>query len=133
MSLALIHMHLQKFKLYVTWQKNSLPPRSPKDHRKIFLDKQLFSIAAQFPGLPSSVDYFVKLSLHYWKLKKLFCSRLENIFPFYRNKERLGMCWQAHIYLNFNYKACVRYFLSNFYFLPNDIPSKTMKNVFYFI
>ena len=30
-------------------------------------------------------------------------------------------------------KACVRYFLSNFYFLSNDRPSKTMKNVFYFI
>ena len=28
---------------------------------------------------------------------------------------------------------CVRYFLSNFYFSPNDSPSKTMKNVFYFI
>ena len=27
-------------------------------------------------------------------------------------------------------KACVRYFLSNFYFSPNDSPSKTMKNVF---
>ena len=31
------------------------------------------------------------------------------------------------------FKACVRYFLSNFYFTPNDSPSKTMKNVFYFI
>ena len=30
-------------------------------------------------------------------------------------------------------KASVRYFLSNFYFSPNDSPSKTMKNVFYFI
>ena len=30
-------------------------------------------------------------------------------------------------------KACVSYFLSNFYFSPNDSPSKTMKNVFYFI
>ena len=29
--------------------------------------------------------------------------------------------------------ACVHYFLSNFYFSPNDSPSKTMKNVFYFI
>ena len=28
------------------------------------------------------------------------------------------------------FKACVRYFLSNFYFSPNDSPSKTMKNVF---
>ena len=31
------------------------------------------------------------------------------------------------------FKACVRYFLSNFYYSPNDSPSKTMKNVFYFI
>ena len=30
-------------------------------------------------------------------------------------------------------KTCVCYFLSNFYFSPNDSPSKTMKNVFYFI
>ena len=30
-------------------------------------------------------------------------------------------------------KACVRYFLINFYFSPNDSPSKTMKDVFYFI
>ena len=26
-------------------------------------------------------------------------------------------------------KSCVRYFLTNFYFSPNDSPSKTMKNV----
>ena len=31
------------------------------------------------------------------------------------------------------FKACVRYFLLNFYFSPSDSPSKTMKNVFYFI
>ena len=30
-------------------------------------------------------------------------------------------------------KACVRYFLTNFYFSPNDSPLKTMKDVFYFI
>ena len=29
-------------------------------------------------------------------------------------------------------KACVCYFLSNFYFSPNDNPSKAMKNVFLF-
>ena len=33
-----------------------------------------------------------------------------------------------------NMKACVRaIFLSNFYFPQNDSPSKTMKNIFYFI
>ena len=31
------------------------------------------------------------------------------------------------------FKACVRYFLSNFYYSPNDSLSKTMKNIFYFI
>ena len=31
------------------------------------------------------------------------------------------------------FKACVCYFLSNFYFSPNDSPSTAMKNVFYFI
>ena len=30
-------------------------------------------------------------------------------------------------------RACVRYFLSNFYFSPNNSPSKTTKNDFYFI
>ena len=30
-------------------------------------------------------------------------------------------------------KACVCYFLRNFYSSPNDSPSKTMKDVFYFI
>ena len=29
-------------------------------------------------------------------------------------------------------KVCVRYFLSIFYFPPNDSPSETMKNVFLF-
>ena len=32
-----------------------------------------------------------------------------------------------------NFKACVRYFHQIFIFLPNDSPSKTMKNAFYFI
>ena len=32
--------------------------------------------------------------------------------------------------LNDKLKACVHYFLSNFYFSPNDSPSNTMKNVF---
>ena len=33
----------------------------------------------------------------------------------------------------FTFKACVCYYLSKFYFSPNDSPQKTMKNVFYFI
>ena len=33
----------------------------------------------------------------------------------------------------FIFKACVRYFLTNFYFSPIDSPSKTMRDVFHFI
>ena len=36
-------------------------------------------------------------------------------------------------YLGLVFKACVRYFLSNFYFSPSDSPSKKTQNVFYFI
>ena len=36
-------------------------------------------------------------------------------------------------HLSTDIKACVCYFLSNFYLSPNDSPSKNMKNVFYFI
>ena len=35
-------------------------------------------------------------------------------------------------WISIHFKACVRYFLSNFYFSLNDSPSKTMKNVFIF-
>ena len=43
--------------------------------------------------------------------------------------------WYRHplLYPFFEFKACVRYFLTNFYLSPNDSPSKTMKDVFYFI
>ena len=41
--------------------------------------------------------------------------------------------WSCHIWCVILLKACVRYFLSKFYFLSNDNPSKSMKNVFYFI
>ena len=39
-------------------------------------------------------------------------------------------------YLNLappKFKACVHYFLTNFYLTPNVSPSKTVKDVFYFI
>ena len=60
-----------------------------------------------------------------WKIIDIYYSmlkhkHLENFFHHINN-------------LHQNIKACVCYFLSNFYFSPNDTPSKTMKNVFYFI
>ena len=37
------------------------------------------------------------------------------------------------LHISKSIKACACYSLSNFYFSPSDSPSKTMKNVFYFI
>ena len=41
-------------------------------------------------------------------------------------------CWKVSLVV-LVFKACVRYFLTNFYFSPNDNPAKIMKDVFYFI
>ena len=46
----------------------------------------------------------------------------------------LNLCSDKFIWLtgfSGEIKACVRYFLTNFYFSPNDSTSKTMKDVFY--
>ena len=43
------------------------------------------------------------------------------------------MQWHKQLSQVIILKACVRYFLWNNYFLPNDSPLKTVKNVFYFI
>ena len=41
-------------------------------------------------------------------------------------------CLKILKYIWWLLKACVHYFLSNFYFSPNYRPSKAMKNVFLF-
>ena len=49
------------------------------------------------------------------------------------------LCYKLLLQILVNYccdkifKACVLYFLSNFYLSQNDSPLKTMKNIFYFI
>ena len=46
-------------------------------------------------------------------------------------QEFFGLDYFEVLSLN-TFKACVLYFLSNFYFSPNDSSLKTMKNVFLF-
>ena len=71
--------------------------------------------------------------------------RTENHNIFYKcsqlkNAKRIHTCWFFNNAMNVQlmdkgptFKACVGHFLSNFYFSPIYSPSKTMKNVFYFI
>ena len=53
---------------------------------------------------------------------------LDELLKHLERDSALAICWFEN-----KVKTCVHYFLSNFYFSPNDSPSKTMKNVFYFI
>ena len=60
------------------------------------------------------------------------CLTIIPIFILLKNKIELISDQSTHRN-NTLFKACVRYFLWNFYFLPNDSPLKTTKNVFYFV
>ena len=55
-----------------------------------------------------------------------------NDFTNHRKKTNRAVLFSSRPFPNI-LKACVRYFLSNFYLSPNDSPSKFMKNAFYFI
>ena len=45
----------------------------------------------------------------------------------------LSLMLKVQIWRDALVKTCVRYFLTNFYFSPNDSTSKIMEDVFYFI
>ena len=65
-----------------------------------------------------------------------FCRVSKSIYKhcclFLTDKLSIGLSFYVTYLQACNFKAFVRYLLSNFYFSPNDSPSKTMKNVFLF-
>ena len=65
-----------------------------------------------------------KFGRHYLKMETIFMNR-ENSKTNERHRFRLDLTGKL--------KTCVRYFLSNFYFLPNDSALKAMESAFYFI
>ena len=77
------------------------------------------------------IDSFIDHTISISKYKPLAGSSNINL-PKELNHPRKGL---INIQNDDNecFKACVPYFLSIFYFPPNDSPSKTMKNVFHFI
>ena len=80
-----------------------------------------------FTNFINKKDPILKEEFHanYKKYRNLFSILMKKSKQAYYDKyfERNGN----------NIKAYVCYFLSNFYFSPNDSPSKTLKNIFYFI
>ena len=60
-------------------------------------------------------------------------TKINKFKKFKKFHQRKHINISASLRLTKSLKACVRYFLSKFYFSPNDSPSKTMKNAFYFI
>ena len=68
---------------------------------------------------------------YYFISKKTYLSHTGHFKTSWKVLKQL-QAW-CNLLLIVHIKACVCYFLSNFYFSPNDSPSKHMKNVFYFI
>ena len=86
--------------------------------KQIKIYKDLFNIFIKVFKYSQSLKVKYLWQYLYWMFWK-FCKDLCNFFS-------------ETCKLNI-FKACVRYFLSIFYFSLSDRPSKTMKNVFYFI
>ena len=76
----------------------------------------------QTRACPLSVKYILSIL----KLPLAAYYTLSEITKFVRHGERKKSQFNFFI---IQLKACVHYFLSNFYFSPNASPSKTMKNV----
>ena len=77
-------------------------------------------LRAAFLDLSSFFTFWVNFFFSYILFTKT-CMKKIDIQPISSNYKLLSI------------KVCVRYFLSKFYFSPNDSLSKTMKNIFYFI
>ena len=82
----------------------------------------------KFKKSPVKVNFWYVWSVRFW----LLIAEM--------NASRKAMEWLIRFYGIVNlilgcplFRACVCYFLSNFYFSPSDSPLKTMKNVFDFI
>ena len=84
-----------------------------------------YHLAGGLFGLPWWLGnaYHSKRFKNYSILRMVLLCLKESCFP---------DCWKVSLVV-LVFKACVRYFLTNFYFSPNDNPVKIMKDVFYFI
>ena len=84
-----------------------------------------YHLAVGLLGLPWWLGnaYHSKRFKNYSILRMVLLCLKESCFP---------DCWKVSLVV-LVFKACVRYFLTNFYFSPNDNPVKIMKDVFYFI
>ena len=72
------------------------------------------------------------LLLTYLLMKKQFSVLIYQEVSIFDLKKRQTVL-ALHSLKWINLKACAFYFSTNFYLSPNDSPSKTMKDAFYFI
>ena len=101
----------------------------------------LFLKVSQIPQWNTYVG--VSFSLEMMKLYKDICSAWIKVDLHSANVSHTNDAfrWRMVFFIStfeaneifFLLKACIRYFLSNFYFSPHKSPSKAMKIVFYFI
>ena len=102
---------------------------------KVFLFGGRPNRYSRYTGLQNGQHMYMSLDvsarIFHKKVSKGFNSKKIDFFIDFSNKserERNELLIERNIF-----KACVRYFLSDFYFSSNDNPLKTMKNAFSFI
>ena len=80
------------------------------------------------------VYYWLVVTLWKYQYWLMFMGVIKELLPLVRFVSFYLILLITFVYRNLSKsKACVHYLLSNFYFSPNDSPSKTLKNGFYFI
>ena len=79
-----------------------------------------------------SVSHFFLHCHYYSNIHSTLLNELQSIDINLFNQED-DIVVEVLLYRSTKFNACVCYFSSNFYFALNDSPSKTIKNVFYFI
>ena len=98
-----------------------------------------FSLLVRYPDLPIRkilrVVGLLTVMIFFQNRKFTACKindeKEETIFYFLMVFNLLKIIHPIESKNHFGHKVCVRYFLANFYFSPNNSPSKTMKDIFH--
>ena len=117
-------------KQFKNWQKYYLTDKFISD---FFLDCPKINFELISRGNPPWTNFNHHLVLKFWPQSNQEHMKVGSVSP----TDHLVSIGSATFWFELNgplpLKACACYFLSNFIFSPNDSPSKTMKNIFYFI
>ena len=112
----------RKIRCQNDWRRSDVFIAHFKQNWCIVLKFSLLTLSKKMPGRAILLPTYFRSSY-----PKVF-HRISVLKNYLKGTQR-HLWWSLFLFV----KACVRYFSSILYFQPNDSPSKTTKNVFYFI